>query len=131
MNTFFPLDFLTCAPQGEEHVRAVEKHEVADGAKYMTLSHCWGKKLVVSLKLANFESMKTGLALKQLPRAYRHAVYVARKLGNFYLWIDSLCIIQDSPEDWQREPVSMHRVYGNSLYNIAATASADGSKGCF
>ncbi len=128
---FLPTRLLDLRSLGEAYVRVVEKGEVARGAKYMTLSHCWGRRLVASLKKANMESMKTGLTLKSLSRTYQHAIYVARKLGIFYLWIDSLCIIQDSPEDWRQESINMCRVYGSSFCNIAATASADGDEGCF
>jgi hypothetical protein len=42
-----------------------------------------------------------------------------------YLCIDSLCIIQDSEEDWKRESVSMMAVYSGSYCNVAATGAAD------
>ncbi|KAK3348705.1 hypothetical protein B0T25DRAFT_569382 [Lasiosphaeria hispida] len=48
-----------------------------------------------------------------------------------YIWIDCLCIIQDSREDWQKESLVMESVYGNSYCNIATTASADGRGGLF
>jgi Heterokaryon incompatibility protein (HET) len=48
-----------------------------------------------------------------------------------YLWIDSLCILQDDKIDWQRESANMARVYQNSYLTIAATRSADGMGGCF
>ena len=48
-----------------------------------------------------------------------------------YLWIDSLCIIQDDKEDWSQESCQMCEVYGNSFLNIAAAGAKDGSEGCF
>jgi hypothetical protein len=47
------------------------------------------------------------------------------------LWIDSLCIIQDSINDWQKESNLIESVYSNGFCNIAATGGADGSGGCF
>ena len=48
-----------------------------------------------------------------------------------YLWIDSLCIIQDSVEDWQHESMNMGMVYSGAVCNIAATGFPDGSNGLF
>jgi len=59
------------------------------------------------------------------------AIQVTQTLGIDYIWIDSLCIIQDSPDDWFSESASMSNVYGNSYLNIAATSAADGSHGLF
>ncbi|TVY88689.1 hypothetical protein LAWI1_G006194, partial [Lachnellula willkommii] len=48
-----------------------------------------------------------------------------------YLWIDSLCIIQDSTQDWLQEVGLMEDVYTNSICNIAASHSSDGHGGLF
>ena len=52
-------------------------------------------------------------------------------MGVRYLWIDSLCIIQDSTEDWQHESKLMGDVYSNSWCNIAATKARDATDGYF
>ncbi|UKZ82424.1 hypothetical protein TrVFT333_010213 [Trichoderma virens FT-333] len=56
---------------------------------------------------------------------------MTKRLGCSYLWIDSLCIVQDDWDDWLREAARMGQVYKNSLGNIAATDGTDSSKGCF
>jgi hypothetical protein len=48
-----------------------------------------------------------------------------------YIWIDSLCIIQDSDKDWLEQSQQMHQIYGNSFCNIAATSARNGTEGCF
>jgi hypothetical protein len=48
-----------------------------------------------------------------------------------WLWIDSLCIIQDSREDWQREAPMMCDVYQNAFLNISADHAVDARGGCF
>lgn len=73
----------------------------------------------------------TRLPESELPRTFRDVIEVARRLGIRYLWIDSLCIVQDSAEDWSAESSVMGRVYRNALCNIAATASADSQGGLF
>jgi hypothetical protein len=45
------------------------------------------------------------------PITFRDAFDLSNRLGISYLWIDSLCIIQDDDEDWQRESSSMGLVY--------------------
>ena len=69
--------------------------------------------------------------MSSLPHTFRDAVQVSRRLGVRFLWIDSLCIIQDSAEDWRNESARMEEVYGNALCNLAATGSSDGNGGLF
>ncbi|KAK1776820.1 hypothetical protein QBC45DRAFT_434768 [Copromyces sp. CBS 386.78] len=54
---------------------------------------------------------------------------ITRRIGYRYIWIDSLCIIQDSPEDWATEALTMKDVYGNTSCNIAALGGP--ADGCF
>ena len=48
-----------------------------------------------------------------------------------WLWIDSLCIIQDSEKDWRREASLMHQVYKHGFLYIAAEWAADAREGLF
>jgi hypothetical protein len=66
-----------------------------------------------------------------LPKTFKDAVVITRKLRIQYLWIDSLCIIQDDQEDWEREAAKMASVYHNSEVTIAATTANDSGGGCF
>ena len=97
----------------------------------MTLSHCWGPNPPIRLTQSNIESMRTGIFVGDLPRSFQHAIAVTWWFRCRYLWIDSLCIIQDSREDWQSESGLMRHVYKNAWLNIAATAAADSSSGLF
>ena len=98
---------------------------------YATLSHCWGKSELLSTKLETLERRQSCIADSELPKSFMDAVTTCRKLGIKYLWIDSLCIIQDSKKDWQAESAAMGDVYGNSMLTIAAASATDSSKGCF
>ncbi|KAE8447295.1 hypothetical protein EG329_010853 [Mollisiaceae sp. DMI_Dod_QoI] len=105
---------------------------MAEGEKYMTLSHCWGKEQQpLRLLKNNMHELKKDIAPHTLPKTYQDAVLVTKKLHMSYIWIDSLCIIQDDEDDWRRESSVMHEVYANGFCNIAATAAEDGSKGLF
>ncbi|KAJ9654820.1 hypothetical protein H2198_006175 [Neophaeococcomyces mojaviensis] len=61
--------------------------------------------------------------MADLPPTFRDAVSAVRRLGLRYLWIDSLCILQDSDEDWRREAGRMQNVYRNAYCNLAASGS--------
>jgi hypothetical protein len=48
---------------------------------------------------SNIQTLISGVEIDRPPQTLKDAVYVTRRLGIRYLWIDALCIIQDSPED--------------------------------
>jgi len=73
--------------------------------------------------------LTTGIPRESLSQSFKDAITVTKHLGYRYLWIDSLCIIQDDDRDWERECGRMADVYGNADLVIAATSAADGSCG--
>ncbi|KAI1655586.1 heterokaryon incompatibility protein-domain-containing protein [Daldinia decipiens] len=99
--------------------------------RYATLSHCWGTARHLTLLRSNENDFLRNIPKAQLSKTYGDAIMVARNFGIEYLWIDSLCIVQDDPDDWLRESVKMADVYGCSSLNIAATGARDGTVGCF
>ncbi|OCL07733.1 HET-domain-containing protein, partial [Glonium stellatum] len=103
----------------------------SESAHYACLSHCWGASQIIQTTEESLESFKERIIISELSRTFQDAVQIVRQLGIKYLWIDSLCIIQDSPKDWERESARMASVYANSLVTIAATKSASGDGGCF
>lgn len=98
---------------------------------YTTLSHCWGGKVPLRLLSHNHQALLNEISPEDLPKTFLHAVTVTRKLGIPYLWIDSLCIIQDSASDWEAESNRMCDVYRGSYLNIAASASSNSAGGLF
>ncbi|EFX05665.1 tol-like protein [Grosmannia clavigera kw1407] len=88
---------------------------------------------MLKLTQGNYDEMIAGKTMHDLPKTFRDAICLCRFLKIQYLWIDSLCIIQDSVggEDWIRESSKMAQVYQYSYCNIAATASQGPSGGCF
>ncbi|KAK4962948.1 hypothetical protein LTR10_000575 [Elasticomyces elasticus] len=90
---------------------------------YMALSYCWGGKAVPKTTTSNFEQMIHRIVVADLPQTYKDAIRLAKALDIRFLWIDSLCIVQDDPKDWAREAASMGQVYeGASLVVVAAAA---------
>jgi Heterokaryon incompatibility protein (HET) len=70
-----------------------------------------------------------GIAISDLPKTAQDAILITRRLGIPYLWIDSLCIIQDDKEDWLRESAKMASVYLNAYLVIGASNSWADSNG--
>lgn len=102
-------------------------HARQERAAYIALSHCWGGPITPMLTSKTIHSFQDRLPFLELPANFRDAITITRRLGFRYLWIDSLCIIQDSREDWAEESKKMGLVYRNSAVTIYAMASK-GSK---
>ncbi|KAI1140112.1 HET-domain-containing protein [Hypoxylon sp. FL0543] len=100
--------------------------------QFMALSHMWGDVThsppLRTLK-SNYEFMLEGIRMSDLPQNFVDALLVCRELGLEYVWIDSLCIIQDSPEDWKREAVTMHLVYKYAQVTIVAAGAQSSREG--
>jgi hypothetical protein len=97
--------------------------DMADPPNYLTLSYRWAQKPTIVLLSSTINDFRRGSPIDSLPRTFRDAITVTRHFSVRYLKVDSLCIIQDSPDDWARESVRMHEVYPTSSCNIAASAS--------
>lgn len=87
--------------------------------QWATLSHCWGKTATTKLTIATLEEHLEAIPLATMPQNFGDAIMVTRLLGIRYLWIDSLCIIQNSTEDWLQESAKMGDTYKDSLITIA------------
>ena len=98
-------------------------------AEYVCLSYCWGGPQSVLTTKENMEAHTQSLPYKDLPLTLRDAIDVTRQLGIRYLWIDALCIIQDSPEDKAIEIGKMGDIYYNSTVTIAAATASSVNQG--
>jgi hypothetical protein len=110
----------------------VEGEDIPDQVTYATLSHCWGKiedKLM--LMVENNIDWKKEIPQFGKLKTFQDAIQIARRLGIWYIWIDSLCIIQNKKEDWQAEASRMSNVYKYSSCNITATSARSDMGGCF
>lgn len=90
---------------------------------YWTLSHRWGgPNKILKLLHSNEDRFKEGLSLTtgNVPKTFQDAMWTIHRLKHRYIWIDSLCIFQDSIEDWQKEADKVSQIYRNSFCNISA-----------
>lgn len=79
----------------------------------------------------NHHDNERGIPLTELPQTFQDAVTTARRLKLRYLWIDSLCIIQDDSDDWSLHVAAMADIYRNAYITLAAGASCDDDGGLF
>lgn len=99
--------------------------------RYTTLSHCWGSIEFFKLTSSKLQTLMESIPIEQLSKVFQDAIDLTRRIGIEYIWIDSLCIVQDSSEDWTRESEMMGKVYECSWVNISATGFKNGSAGLF
>lgn len=118
-------------PGPESVVKVVETEEGTRGT-YTALSYCWGTMTNPHATTRSLlGSNRKGMEVSSLPRTFRDAITMTRRLGVQYIWIDSLCICQDDLKDWERESARMASVYSNAYVTIAATGGPDASHGLF
>ncbi|KPM41471.1 hypothetical protein AK830_g5097 [Neonectria ditissima] len=118
-------------PSQPMEIKLVEGKSTPDTAEYLTLSHCWGTVTPLRLTTDTIETFQSSIPIDNLPKTFLDACKTTRGLGYEYLWIDSLCIVQDDSANWAFEAGRMSSVYGNSFLTLAATAANDANQGLF
>jgi hypothetical protein len=131
-STFLPTRLLDV---GRGTIRLIETaHESMNreaDRRYIALSHCWGKTSIIRTLNENYENHLIEIRTSSLSQTFKDAVETTRKIGFRYIWIDSLCIIQNNKGDWSAEAATMCDVYRNAVLTISAAHAAGGDVGCF
>ncbi|TVY17032.1 hypothetical protein LARI1_G005997 [Lachnellula arida] len=122
-----PTRVINVGSVGTEPFLHVSSGEVA---RYTALSHCWGTGPTCVTTKDTLEARKQAIPLHILSKTFQDAITITRQLGITYLWIDSLCIVQDDDEDWSREGANMSNVYRNSTVTILADGVPNHDGGC-
>ncbi|PVH80558.1 HET-domain-containing protein [Cadophora sp. DSE1049] len=107
---------------------------IATGGKlgtWIALSYCWGGDSIFIHNDATVADLKAGIPLEKYPRTLRDAIIITRALGVKYVWIDALCIKQDSREDWAAEAAKMREVYSGAIVTVSAANSPSTQSGIF
>ena len=131
LNQWYPSRLLKLSGLKSSKVKLIETAKTPPCGSYISLSHRWGKFPITMTTQGTLELFISGIEVMSLPKTFREAILVARNLGIGYLWIDSLCIIQGDPKDWQHEAALMHHVYRNAACNLSALDAESGHEGLF
>ncbi|CAI6339481.1 unnamed protein product [Periconia digitata] len=98
---------------------------------YAVLSHCWGKPAITCITTQrNVERYYEKIELSTLAKTFREAVEITCGINIRYLWIDSLCIVQDDKDEWEQEAAKMARIYEDATITISATSAGNSQDGC-
>lgn len=100
-------------------------------APYIALSHCWGSSQQFTTTTATLDARKTGISWDHLSKTFQDAISFTHRLKVRYLWVDSLCILQDDTNDWQRQASKMSSIYEHAFLTLAATNGRNSTDGCF
>jgi len=103
------------------------KQCLKNGIGYIVLSYCNGKTPSDAPWRLTSESMprfEEAMPLEVFPQTLYDAIILTRQLGERFIWIDNLCIIQDSEEDWERESLQMASIYGSATMTLVAASGS-------
>lgn len=122
-----PTRIIDVGGHDAEPIRLIEtSQEPAATRRYIALSHRWGdlrRDQRFCTYADNLVRRKERIEYDELPANFQDAVRVTRALGVRYLWIDSLCIIQEDPKDWAVESGRMEDVFSHAYCTIAASSA--------
>ena len=108
--------------------------EAPSDPDYAILSYVWGslqREFLLALK-SNFESLKVPGSIcpenPLLPKTIRDAIILTKALGYRYLWVDSVCIVQDDASSITQIN-AMDAIYSLADFTIVAASGVDADAG--
>ncbi|KAF5548860.1 ankyrin repeat [Fusarium mexicanum] len=105
----------------------------AESHRYTALTYCWGPEPHASKQLkttsVNIHQHLQHIPAFSLPQVIKDAVAITRALSIPFLWVDTLCILQDDTSDWDKQCAVMERIYGNAHLSLAAASSDNCEEG--
>ncbi|KAF2032785.1 HET-domain-containing protein, partial [Setomelanomma holmii] len=108
-------------------LRVFPPHQPRTRGRYACLSHCWGGTVPLRTTSTSIKAFQDeGIPWDVFPKTFQDALDMTHSLGLQYIWIDSLCILQDSLDDWRHEGSKMAEIYSGAYVTLAAT-NAPGS----
>ncbi|KAH7383880.1 heterokaryon incompatibility protein-domain-containing protein [Pyrenochaeta sp. MPI-SDFR-AT-0127] len=116
--------------QNHHELRIVETSSLQrSDQNFAALSYVWGTNQTFVLLNTTKDLLATGFHVEQLPRTIQDAVTVTRRVGLRYLWVDALCIMQDSNEDKARELPKMRLIYKCAAVTVVAAVAKSATEG--
>lgn len=123
--TFVPTRLLNVGSLRRHSLRLIHpKRKDLGDTRYIALSHLWGPQMADSSKTltSNIKARLKRIDESTLSKSFLDGIAFARFLNIKYVWIDALCIIQDSKKDTKREIPNMHKIYIYSWCTFAASS---------
>ncbi|KAF8854065.1 HET-domain-containing protein [Acephala macrosclerotiorum] len=117
-----PTRLIEISPPGAPEYARITSTKGRKGI-YAALSYCWGGPRELASTTANFEAYHEMLPYPKLPQTVLDAFQIARDLGLRYIWIRSLCIIQEDQADVDKEMAQMLQVYQNALVTMCVAGA--------
>jgi hypothetical protein len=130
MQAFVPTRLTDMGPVDGDQVPRIQFETNLRGQKidYIALSYCWGTRHARALQDNNTEyrgPLQGRVFHRNCPRTIKDALIFTRALGLRYIWIDVLCILQDSEPDWTTGSRRTGLVYSSAYCTLAASVSRD------
>ncbi|MCJ1310442.1 hypothetical protein MMC25_004106 [Agyrium rufum] len=103
--------------------------------RYTALSYVWGQRSILEANLANIgllakpEGLSDGAKTTPIAQTIRDVIELTRNIGEKYLRVDSLCIVQDDPKDKHSQISAMDQVYDNAVLTIIAAGGDHADSG--
>jgi hypothetical protein len=117
------------ATSSEIEARICQSDKLPQSTQYLSLSHCWGQTTFLTTTRENISEFELSLPVDRLSLTFQDALFTTIALGFEYIWIDSLCIIQNDTDDWNQASKLMGEVYKHASCNITAAGFRDGVEG--
>ncbi|KAF2493583.1 hypothetical protein BU16DRAFT_513599 [Lophium mytilinum] len=102
-------------------IHVVASSVLPSSTAYAALSYIWSAADELLLTSHNTAALFDSISIDSLSKPVADAISVTRKLGLRYLWVDALCVLQDSPSDRREECTKMTNLYRNAIVTIAAS----------
>ena len=112
-------------------IRLISTQVISQDEKiaYVALTHCWGGVVPLRTMRDNLNAHMEEIPYQSLPRTFKNVITIAQAMKVLYVWIDSICIVQDDSEDWQTEAAKMHKIYRGAKLTISATSASHPNDG--
>ncbi|OBT65450.1 hypothetical protein VE03_06021 [Pseudogymnoascus sp. 23342-1-I1] len=121
--SFCPMRLIDVKPNGSDlgHVVLLDNRSSNLKANYVALSYCWGGEANFKATVDSIRSYEeNGIQIKDLPQTVQDAILCTRELGFQYLWVDALCIIQDSASDKREQIAQMRKIFHKAAVTVVA-----------
>ncbi|KAK0482392.1 heterokaryon incompatibility protein-domain-containing protein [Armillaria novae-zelandiae] len=125
LRALMPTRVIDCA--NPEQPRIFVNHGIKEN--YVALSYVWGEKQPHCTTTKNLDFYIAGIPLQNIPKSNMDTIKVTQKLGLRYLWVDALCILQDSKDDKAQEIAQICRIFRNAYVTIIAACADKVSNG--